>query len=802
MRPRRLVWPAMAETEASDRAAIAAALFGGPAIFAPIRHHSPACAWALRAMIREYRPDIVLIEAPYDLAHHIPHLLDPEARFPLAVVALGETSDSDAPRPVTYLPFSDHAPETIAIREATALGAEIAFIDLNVNARHLPAGRPVPAQPEAPFDQADFVTATCRTLGLRDGLELWDHLFETRLGQHDWRDYFIDVYAYCAALRDTTPGETLQSDGTLAREAQMRAHLARHAGRRAVVVTGGFHTPALIEAEDGASDEPNPTKLPPSESYLIGYGEEALDALSGYGAGLRFPGWYAALWARAEKAGGVPDWSANALETLHEFARSESAAGHAIPLPNQVEALALAKGLANLRGRHAIMLRDLTEAMRSATIKGEAHADDRRSIALRNHLRGFRLGAAPRAAGLPPIVHDARARARKARIDLTDSLRRPRKLDFRRKPGHAETAQFFHQMQILDTGFAGLVSGPDPVGGARSGLIFEEWEVAWSPQVEGRLIAAAQFGATVPEAAATQLLARRTALIDAGRADDLPALLDLMIRAVAAGLAQRMTTLLDDLAEIIPKAADLDKLADFIARAGTAGQPGAPLSGPGIPDFAELTRMAYARFLYLCDDLPEAPTEALDTHITALGRVASCLANPDFPALDTQRFHQALRRVGDAPKTLPLLRGAVFALMVRAAILPETVLADALRGSLITVGAGPEDRAAVLDGLLRSAPMLLWQSRDVLIAAESALAALDDDAFLDQLPVLRRSLTQLNPHETNRLADEVAELFGVGAAGLTAPSRFSEAEAARALRADRALRAQLDADGLSDWVPA
>ena len=158
--------------------------------------------------------------------------------------------------------------------------------------------------------------------------------------------------------------------------------------------------------------------------------------------------------------------------------------------------------------------------------------------------------------------------------------------------------------------------------------------------------------------------------------------------------------------------------------------------------------------------------------------------------------------MGNAAETPALLRGAVFGLMLRAGLLEESVMANALAGGLATIGAGPAERAAVLDGLLRSAPMLLWQSREVLMAAESALAALDDDSFLDQLPALRRSLTQLNPHETNRLADELAEIYGIGATALTAHSRFTEAETARALRADRTLRAQLTADGLGDWVPA
>ena len=35
---------------------------------APVRHHSPACAWAVRELIRDVKPDRVLIEAPVEEA--------------------------------------------------------------------------------------------------------------------------------------------------------------------------------------------------------------------------------------------------------------------------------------------------------------------------------------------------------------------------------------------------------------------------------------------------------------------------------------------------------------------------------------------------------------------------------------------------------------------------------------------------------------------------------------------------------------------------------------------------------------
>ena len=91
--------------------------------------------------------------------------------------------------------------------------------------------------------------------------------------------------------------------------------------------------------------------------------------------------------------------------------------------------------------------------------------------------------------------------------------------------------------------------------------------------------------------------------------------------------------------------------------------------------------------------------------------------------------------------------------------------------------------------------MLLWQSRTVLQGAEDVLALLDDESFLVVLPLLRLSLTQLNPHETDRLAEELVDLLQLSGGTLRqGSSRFSEDDLSRGLRIDRAMTALLKAD--------
>src|SRR5262245_19828583 len=134
---------------------------------APVRHHSPACARAVRALIREVKPKRVLIEAPIDFASHIEILTHPETRPPVAIAALIDTDGEH--RVSAYYPFCVHAPEYVALQEARAIGAEVRFIDLpaadKAMQRETTDDAPIALTDERAFDSGDFITGLCRKTG-------------------------------------------------------------------------------------------------------------------------------------------------------------------------------------------------------------------------------------------------------------------------------------------------------------------------------------------------------------------------------------------------------------------------------------------------------------------------------------------------------------------------------------------------------------------------------------------------------------------------------------------------------------
>src|SRR5215207_9243924 len=88
-------------------------------VYFPVRHHSPACAWHVGRLVREVRPDAVLIEGPRDATHLIPLLTHGKTKLPVAIyTTYVERAGADAPpsRHAAYYPMCDYSPELAAVR--------------------------------------------------------------------------------------------------------------------------------------------------------------------------------------------------------------------------------------------------------------------------------------------------------------------------------------------------------------------------------------------------------------------------------------------------------------------------------------------------------------------------------------------------------------------------------------------------------------------------------------------------------------------------------------------------------------
>ena len=96
-------------------------------LIVPIRHHSPAAALHVGRLIRERRPQVVLIEGPVDATPLIDQLLDAATVPPVALYAYERRGEDVR---ASFFPFCAYSPEYVALRAGREVGAELRFCDL------------------------------------------------------------------------------------------------------------------------------------------------------------------------------------------------------------------------------------------------------------------------------------------------------------------------------------------------------------------------------------------------------------------------------------------------------------------------------------------------------------------------------------------------------------------------------------------------------------------------------------------------------------------------------------------------
>jgi hypothetical protein len=790
---------AVADLPAAVQAGLAQ-LAADDVYFAPVRHHSPACALALRALIREVKPAAVLVEGPDDFDALIPLLLDPATRPPVAILAQARPDAQSSVRSMFY-PFCDYSPEWVALHEGRAAGAQLAFIDLPWHAA--PAAEDDDMRSlmsERYLAHSAYVKALAANSGCRDQDELWDHLFELRppAALLDWRTLFADVFCYCAMARADYEPAVLEAEGSLPRERHMAQHLRAWRTKVSgpiVVVTGGFHTIALqqmLAVPQASAPAPPSTAI---GNWLLRYSFDQLDALNGYAAGMPSPAYYQRIW---DSDG--PDWQAVAIDCLVALARRSRHLGLADQLSTaDVQAATVqAVRLADLRGHAGPGRQDLLDAVRSCFIKGAVDDGTRGAAAdLRRLLGGSRIGDIPASAGSPPLLEDARRIAASLRVNLDDSQPRTMRLDIYRKDRHRARSRFLHLMSWLGTGLGRWQSGPDFVGGSSLDVLTEEWQVGWNPLVEARLVALSALGPTLLDVAMARLRQEQAALEQDGGARSASNAVALLTRACLVGLHARLPALLELVAAQLEEDANAASVITCGHRLLLLWRGREPLGLQDHPQLAGLMQRAWRSALYL---LPQLADAGPDNEAPAIDSLLALRALHDAQgSADTGAWRAQLQAIATSQAAAPGVAGAAAALLFVDGEWDEAQLAQRMQ-RVFGPGATAADAVRALRGLMAAAPELLLTQARLRDDFSAIMAGWDEATFIVYLPDLRHAFALLKPRETAQLA---AALAGPDA-GVTLLAPTHDTVTASAMLAGTALQAALAAylarDGLADWT--
>ncbi|WP_327639595.1 DUF5682 family protein [Kribbella sp. NBC_00482] len=687
-----------------------------------IRHHGPGSARAVATALAELRPDVVLIEGPPEADKIVELAASEEMEPPVALLAYAVDDSTRA----AFWPFAVFSPEWQAIRYGLAAGVPVRFCDLPAAQQFGSAGgRSVSMDPLKTLAEAG---------GYDDPERWWDDVIESRRGGAEPFTVIAD------AMRELRHGE-VATGREAQREAYMRTVLrkaVREGFERIAVVCGAWHVPALELPLPPATHDARILKGLPKRKVActwVPWTHGRLAAVSGYGAGITSPGWYHHLFTAPDQI--TTRWLSKVAQVLRNEDLPVSSA-------HVIEAVRLADTLAAMRERPLAGLSEVTEATRAVLCGGN---DVLLDLVTREAVVGELLGSVPGETPQAPVAADLAAHARRLRMKR-DAAERVIELDLR-KSNDLEKSRLLHRLRIL-----GVHWGVPAADERRAqGTFREMWRLAWDPGLEVELVAAGAHGTTVLGAATSVML----------KSADSPTLAD-----VTAALEK---SLLADLAEALPPllrgidtraAADADvghlmAALPALARASRYGD----VRGT---DTAGLASVAGRMVSRVCAGLART-VHGLDPDAAAAVQDlidgvqdATVLLAEDVRS----EWLNTLQGLSDRASVPPLIRGRLTRLMLDTSRLPDHEVALRL-GRSLSPGTATADAAGYVEGFLAGGGLLLVHDERLLAMVDGWLAAIPDDAFVEVLPLLRRTFGTFAAPERRSIGARARVLSDPGA---------------------------------------
>ncbi|MDX3523063.1 DUF5682 family protein [Streptomyces scabiei] len=801
-------------TTQDPRAAVTALADSAAPYLLGVRHHSPALAAAVPALLDASGAEVVCVELPADFQPWLPHLAAPGT---LAPVALAGASEGGR---LGFYPFADFSPELAALRWARERGVEVICCDLPMSdpawsadgpGTRAEATGPGPALPAPPADgsaagpadgtatpadgtvpAADtrsavaeaaappapptaFAAALTAAGTGRDGDDLWDRCVEVLAPGCAPEAIRRAALGVGWALRRDAESAGGVPDVDLARETRMRDTITRAAagGRRVAAVIGAFHAPALTDGlADGLTDGPaeggsgapvartsGAAGRPPA-TELVAEHPSVVTSLVPYAFDLldSRSGYPAGIrdprWQQAVfTAGGDPELLRGAAaRAITDVCRELRAAGHTAGTGEATETLRMACDLAALRGLTAPGRGEVLEALTTVMGQGEPLGRGRAlARALEVVLVGTDRGRI--APGTPRSGLGPSVEAELAALRLPgpdDPASRELRLDPLRSALDSRRETLLQRLAVCGAGYGEAVE----VAGTGDGTaLTTRWRLSWTPAVPVRLDLAGIRGVTAALAAEGTL--RETFRRESADGGPTCALVLAGLRAAArCDLPALVADRLADAAAVLPAAATLPELLeglDLLEALRRGHLPGTTAEG----------RLSAA----------ELAVDLLEAAVRALPGLAGSDRPEDAAALVALASRAGEHRLGlrmdDALGTLartgsPLIQGAALA----ARVLLDLDAADTLgarAAGWIDTATGPDSRLALarrLSGLLSGAAPLLQSAPTALDPLLDRIDTLTDQGFLDRLPALRGGFDTLTPAGRDRLLDTVTERLG------------------------------------------
>ncbi|MDH5324905.1 MAG: DUF5682 family protein [Gammaproteobacteria bacterium] len=724
-----------------------------------IRHHGPGSARSLKVALDAMQPDVLLIEGPPEADSIIPLCKHEQMQTPVAILVYAP----EQPDQAVYYPFAQFSPEWQALQYALDQNVPVRFMDLPISFRlaldqtqEAKLQAQVIGEVDSEEDneendedtkledprlmqqlRRDPLRLLAQAAGYEDSERWWEHMVEERRNSDN---VFLGIAEAMTALREEISKEPVTNNTTdehdefieQLREAHMRKTLRatqKEGFQNIAVVCGAWHVPALKELPPVKQDNQILKNLPKikTNATWIPWSYGRLSYAGGYGAGIHSPGWYHHLWNHENKI---------ALHWLTLAARVFREEGLDISSAHIIESVRLADALTAMRGRPIVGLDELNEAIQTVMLFGDALP---MRLLQQKLIIGERLGLVPEDTPLTPLQQDL--------AKLQKSLRlKPSAADIElildlRKPNDLQRSYLLRQLRLLGCHWG---EGGNEARG--KGTFKESWRIQWKPEFEIKLIEAGRWGNTIKAAANGATIARANdqsleelaALAQDALFADLDTAVDVLMQTLQAEAARAADVLhlmaaLPNLAHLL-RYGDVRKTSLDTVQTVVAGM---------------ITRVCIG-LPNSCVSLNEEAAEHLHQLIQGVQTAVALLDNIEF----TESWHHTLISMLDREDIHALLTGRCCQLLLNAGAIDDTEAARQF-GLALSVANDPGQAAAWADGFLRGSGQLLIYDQSLWEILDQWISQLPSEAFINMLPVLRRTFSSFDMPERRQIGERV-----------------------------------------------
>ncbi|QHS61681.1 DUF5682 family protein [Chitinophaga agri] len=712
-----------------------------------IRHHGPGSARHVKDYLEKVKPDIVLVEGPPEADNILEWVGDEQLRPPVAILAY----QPDAPQKAVFYPFAEFSPEWQAILYARTHGIPVRFMDLPIahqfdlkaekeqktTADEAPAlnNSLAPHIPDARIIRRNPVAYLAGAAGFADEEKWWEHMFEYR---QDPQEVFIAVAEGMQALRQDLQLPYDREEQL--REAHMRKTI-RQAEREMyteiAVICGAWHTPALLNMGKAKDDNDLLKGLPKVKvaTTWIPWTYNRLSYNSGYGAGINSPGWYEHNWRYPFDDG--TRWMSRVARLFREQQKDISVA-------HVMEAVRLSSALSALRGLSKAGLEELNEATLSVLCNGEEILLQLINDAL---IVSNTIGEVPSDIPRPPLQTDIEKLQKKLRLPQTADYK-DYVLDLR-KDTDLERSILLHRLEMLD------IQWGHRYGPSGKGTFKEQWRLQWNPDFSIDIIEKGSWGNTVEEATSQYVQHQ------ARTATSLKEVCTLLEAAIPAELHTAVEVLVQQVNNLAAATGDVMQLMTVIPGLVQIGRYGNVRK----TDATLVENIISGMITRICVSLPAACIGIADDAAAELLELVYNMNDAILLLQDidmTTQWQQTLSAIAGNNSAAPVIGGYATRLLADHRQLSGSELVRAFSYAMSSA-TPPAIAAAWLEGFLKGSGTLLLVDNDLWTVVSNWMHQLEEEAFKQLLPLLRRTFSGFTKAERRKLGEKAKG----GSAGTT-----------------------------------